>query len=91
MTRIHLAAAFDSTISGLRLIADADRFDWNELIDTVQKLAPSAAVSVRLSNPDIDLGESDNAPGLALMNKWWDQKEYTSLEQTVRENSAGAT
>jgi hypothetical protein len=89
VARLHLAAAFDATVNGQRFIAAAAKFDWNELIDTVQKLAPAAKVAPRLENPDKDLGENDNAPGAALLKKWWGQDGYVGFEQTIRENLAG--
>jgi hypothetical protein len=86
VARLHLAAAFDATVTGQRFIAAAGKFDWNELIDTVQRLAPTAKVAPRLVNPDKDLGENDNAPGAALLKKWWGQDGYVGFEQTLREN-----
>lgn len=89
VARIHLAAAFDATIIGQRFIAAADKFDWNKLIDEIQKLKPSAKVAPHYPEPiGRDLGENENAPGAALLTKWWDQKGYTSLEQTLRDNLA---
>jgi nucleoside-diphosphate-sugar epimerase len=86
VARLHLAAAFDATVIGQRFIAAAAKFDWNELIDVVQKLAPTAKVAPRLVNPDKNLGENDNAPGAALLKKWWGQEGYVGLEQSIRKN-----
>lgn len=89
VSRIHLAAAFDKTIVGERFIAAASKFDWNELIDTIQKISPSANVAPRFPEPvDKDLGDNDFAPGEAVLKKWWRQDSYKSLEQTLRENLA---
>ncbi|EPE32872.1 NAD dependent epimerase/dehydratase, putative [Glarea lozoyensis ATCC 20868] len=89
VARLHLAASIDATIVGQRFIAAADKFNWNELIDEIQNLKPSAKVAPHFPEPvDKDLGEKDNAPGAALLTKWWDQKGYTSFEQTLRENLA---
>ncbi|KAF4629389.1 hypothetical protein G7Y89_g8763 [Cudoniella acicularis] len=63
-------------------------FNWNKLIDVVRKLKPSAKVTPHLTEPNIDLGDNDNALEAALLAKWWDQKGYTLLEQTIRENLA---
>jgi len=90
VARIHLAAAFDATIAGERFIAAADKFHWNELIDTVQKIAPSAKVAEHLPEPiDKDLGENDNAPGSAVLAKWFGQNGYTGLEEALRRNLEG--
>jgi hypothetical protein len=86
VARIHLAAAFDSTIVGQRFIAAAAPFNWNELIDVVQKIKPSAKVAKHLADPGKDLGEQDNAPGEGVLIKWWGQEGYTSFEETIREN-----
>ncbi|KAK3653217.1 hypothetical protein LTR56_004753 [Elasticomyces elasticus] len=86
VARLHLAAAFDATIVGQRFIASAAPFNWNEMIDVVQKLKPSAQVAPHYAEPNVDMGDNDNAPGAALLNKWWDQGGYTSFEETIREN-----
>lgn len=86
LTVVSLAAAFDATVIGQRFIAAAGKFDWNELIDVVQKLAPTAKVAPRLVNPDKDLGNNDNTPGAALLKKWWGQEGYVDLEHSIREN-----
>lgn len=55
VARIHLAAAFDITISGQWLIAAADPFNCNEMINAVKKLKPSAKVPQHLAEPGKDL------------------------------------
>ncbi|KAK5709724.1 hypothetical protein LTR17_019544 [Elasticomyces elasticus] len=86
VARLHLAAAFDATIVGQRFIASAAPFNWNEMIDVVQKLKPSAQVAPHYAEPNIDMGDNDNAPGETLLKKWWDQEGYTPFEETIREN-----
>lgn len=91
VARIHLAAAFDATVAGERFIAAADKFHWNELIDTVQKIVPSAKVAEHLPEPiNKDLGENDNAPGAVMLAKWFGQGSYTGLEETIRRHLEGA-
>jgi nucleoside-diphosphate-sugar epimerase len=90
VARIHLAAAFDATVFGERFIAAADKFNWNELIDTVRRIAPDAKVAKHLPEPiDKDLGENDNNPGADLLAKWFGQSGYTGLEETIRRHLEG--
>ncbi|EHK99821.1 putative Ankyrin-3 [Glarea lozoyensis 74030] len=56
VARLHLAASIDATIVGQRFIAAADKFNWNELIDEIQNLKPSAKVAPHFPEPvDKDL------------------------------------
>ncbi len=86
VARFHVAAAIDATTAGQRYIAAAAPFHWNDLINVIQKLAPKAKVASHLINATDDLGENDNAPGAALLEKWWGQKAFTAFEETIKQN-----
>ncbi len=86
VARLYVAAAIDATTAGQRYVAAAAPFDWNDLIDVIQKLVPEAKVASHLGNATDDLGENDNAPGAALLEKWWGQKGFTGFEETIKQN-----
>lgn len=89
VARLHLAAAIDATITNERFLASAAPFNWNELIDVVQKIAPVAKVAEKLENPSVDIGVIDNAPGAEALRKWFGQEGWTGFEETLRENLEG--
>ncbi|KAL2075841.1 hypothetical protein VTL71DRAFT_784 [Oculimacula yallundae] len=89
VARLHLAAAIDATITNERFLAAAAPFNWNELVDVVQKIAPDAKVAAHLEDPSIDIGVVDNQPGAEALKKWFGQDGWTGLEVSIRENLEG--
>lgn len=89
VARLHVVAAIDSTINHERIFAFGSPFNWNDLVDAVQKAKPSAVLQPHDPSAGRDLSEPDNELGRTLLKKWWNQPDYTSLEESIRQNLEG--
>ncbi|OCK81425.1 NAD(P)-binding protein [Lepidopterella palustris CBS 459.81] len=87
--RIHIAAAIDVSLANERIFAFAHPYNWNDIIDAVQKARPDKELPKHISDQARDLSEPDNDLGAQLLRKWWNQDGYKSLEQSVKENLEG--
>lgn len=88
--RIHLAALLDKTVKNERIFAYAQPFHWNDLLEAVRKVRPHAkTLPDPLPPNDRDLSEVDNHLGESLLQKWFNQTGYKTLEESVRENLEG--
>lgn len=84
--RLHIAAVIDNTVNDERIYAFDSPFNWNDIIDAVKEVRPNAKLPDHVPEQGRDLSEPDNALGAKLLAKWWGQKGYRGLVQSVREN-----
>lgn len=87
--RIHVAAAIDKSLTNERILAFDSPWNWTAIIDAVQKARPNAKLPARNPDEAKDLSEPDNALGAQLLQKWFGQKGYKGLEQSVVDNLEG--
>ena len=93
--RIHLAAAFDSSLSNERIYAFDTPYNWNSIIDAIEQLKPGIqTLPERPKDEGEDLSDPDNKLGGELLKKWWGQegengRGWKGLLQSVKENLEG--
>jgi hypothetical protein len=83
--RIHVAAAIDSAVSGQRIFACDEPFNWRLVIGAMQKVLPDADLPSPDPNELLDISTVDNELGAGLLRKWWGQPGYKGLEQSIQE------
>lgn len=87
--RIHVAALIDQTVANERVFAFAQPFDWNDMLEAVRIAKPNARLPGPLPPHGKDISEVDNSLGRDLLRKWFNQTQYTSLEESVAQNLEG--
>ena len=93
--RIHLAAAFDSSLSNERIYAFDSPYNWNKIMDAIKELKPDIkTLPERIQDEGEDLSDPDNQLGGELLKKWWGQegengRGWKGLLQSVKENLEG--
>jgi nucleoside-diphosphate-sugar epimerase len=87
--RIHLGALMDKTVANERVFAFGQPFDWNDMRQAVRKEMPDAPVGEELPPHGKDVSEVDNSLARELLRKWFGQAQFTTLEESVRENLEG--
>lgn len=89
--RIHvIAAALDPSIKNERIFAFNVAFNWTQIIEIIKKLRPDAtSVAKPPQDEGRDLSKVPNELGAQLLEKWYGQEGYKSIEQSVAENLEG--
>ena len=86
--RLHVSGLIDPRVENERILAYAEPFNWNDILALLRKLY----VDRRFPNdiPDLprDLSKVDNSRGAYLLQAYG-REGFTSLEETVKENTAG--
>ena len=89
--RLHLAAAvLDGSLVSQRIFAFANEFNWNDVIDLIQEVRPDLKLTMQ-KDPSLgrDLTKVPKKQGSDLLQKWFGQTGYASLEHSVKENLEG--
>jgi nucleoside-diphosphate-sugar epimerase len=88
--KVHFAALVDSTVMNQRILAWGQRFAWNDVLMLVKAHRPHLST---LPDPLPDMGqdelEVDNALARDLLRRWFNQADFKTLEESVRENLEG--
>lgn len=86
--RLHVAALLDPGVENERILAFAHPFNWNDILTALRKIYPDRKFPKDIENAPRDLSKLDNSRGAALLQAFG-RPGFTSLEETVRENTAG--
>lgn len=86
--RLHVIAAIDKTVSNERILAFDEPFNCNKLADIIEKITGRKTIE-QDPNELEDLSVVDNARGAELLQKWWGQKGYQGLFESVKQNIEG--
>ncbi|KFY97139.1 hypothetical protein V498_02242 [Pseudogymnoascus sp. VKM F-4517 (FW-2822)] len=83
---LHVAAALDPEVNGVRLQAWAENCNWNDILVILRKLYPQRKFIDDLPvHPPLAVTTDFSQP-LALLKKWGHQDGWKSLEETVADN-----
>lgn len=85
--RLHLIALVDGSLKNVRILAFDVPFNWNVVLDQFRELFPDRKFPENQEQGS-DLSEVDNTLGAKLLEKWYDQKGYTGLKESLRQNVA---
>lgn len=83
--RLHVAAATDPSIQNKRIMAYAEPYDWNQILDIGRKVLPEAEWPANLEKNDKDLSTVDNAFAKEILQKRFGQDGFQPLEKGVRD------
>jgi hypothetical protein len=86
--RLHLIALIDGSLKNERILAFNVPFNWNVVLDNFRELFPSRTFPENRPLGS-DLSEVDNELGAKLLEKWYGQKGYTELRESLRQNVEG--
>lgn len=86
--RLHIIAAIDKTVTNERVLAFDEPFNWNKVADIIEKITGRKPIDQDPTEPE-DLSTVDNARGAELLVKWWGQKGYQGLFESVKQNIKG--
>lgn len=86
--RLHVAALIDSEVENERILAFASPFNWNDVLACLRKIHPDKTFLEDIKNEPRDQSKLDNSRGAALL-KAFGRDGWTSLEESVRDNTAG--
>lgn len=81
--RLHVAAATDSDISGQRIFAFSEPYNWNQVLEICRSARPQANVPSRLDNDDKDLSTVDNELARNILKNRFGQDSFLPLEKGV--------
>ncbi|KAI1868186.1 hypothetical protein JX265_007009 [Neoarthrinium moseri] len=86
--RLHLIALIDGSLESQRILAFDTPFNWNVVLAQFREMFPEKQF------PDdqpqgLDLSEVDNRLGAELLEKWYGQKSYTGLRESLKQNVEG--
>ncbi|KAL8788941.1 MAG: hypothetical protein Q9195_007057 [Heterodermia aff. obscurata] len=87
--RIHVSALIDANIENERILAYAHPFNWNDVLACLRTLYPDRTFNEDLPHAARDLSIVDNSRGAELLRAHG-REDWTSLEESVRENAAGS-
>ncbi len=87
-TRLHLIALIDGSLQNERVLAFNVPFNWNVILENFRELFPTRTFPGNRPQ-ESDLSEVDNGLGAKLLEKWYGQKGYTELKESVRQNVEG--
>ncbi|KAI1860176.1 hypothetical protein JX265_010100 [Neoarthrinium moseri] len=83
--RIHVAAAIDAKVTGQRIFACDEPFNWHLVTKIIQRLLPDAELPLSDPKEPLDISTIENGLGAKLLKKWWGQPGYKGLEQSIQE------
>ncbi|KAJ6516919.1 NAD-P-binding protein [Mycena vitilis] len=86
--RLHVAALTDPLCNGKRYFGFAAPFNWNDILAILRKQNPGRTFIEDIPDLGRDLSEVPNQVAETLLKKHY-QTGFTSLEETVKENSRG--
>lgn len=81
--RLHVAAATDSSVAGERILAFAEPYNWNQILDICRKARPQANVPANLDNDDKDLSTVDNELARSILKNRFGQEDLLPLEKGI--------
>lgn len=84
--RLHVAAATDSSIRNERILAFAEPYTWNNVLELIRKLRPEAKVPQNIDNNDQDLSTVDNQLAIRILKERFGLQGFTPLEQGIKDN-----
>ncbi|KAK3897874.1 hypothetical protein C8A05DRAFT_47650 [Staphylotrichum tortipilum] len=83
--RLHLIALIDESLQNERILAFNVPFNWNVILENFRELFPIKTFPNNQPQ-ESDLSEVDNVLGAKLLEKWYGQKGYTELKESLRQN-----
>jgi nucleoside-diphosphate-sugar epimerase len=86
---LHLAALTDEEVRNERLVALGEIFDYNRMVDVLEKLVPGSNLPQKLEDPGNPVVEIDTKREVALL-KGLGKDGFTGFEESVRICLAGA-
>lgn len=86
--RLHVAALIDPEVENERILAFAYPFNCNDILQCFRKLYPDKKFPNNIEDNTRDLSKLDNRRGEELLKKFG-RPGWTSLEESIRENTAG--
>ena len=87
--RLHAALLTSPSIRGQRILAFAEPFHWDGVLNILSENKPRAAVYPEdLNDGKRDLSTVDNGPALQLLREKYGQETWTPLKQGVLESVA---
>ncbi|KAG7286016.1 hypothetical protein NEMBOFW57_008313 [Staphylotrichum longicolle] len=86
--RLHLIALIDKSLQNERILAFNVPFNWNIILEKFRELFPTRTFPDNQPQ-ESDLSEVDNELGAKLLEKWYGQKGYTELKESLRQNVEG--
>jgi nucleoside-diphosphate-sugar epimerase len=88
--RLHVAALIDPSCNGQRIFAFAHPFNWSDVLDALRKVYPNKQFMDNIEGEGRDLSEVPNQDAEELLRKHYG-KGWTSLEETLKDNTATLT
>ncbi|KAK4694394.1 hypothetical protein P7C71_g3180, partial [Lecanoromycetidae sp. Uapishka_2] len=86
--RLHVAALIDPGIENERILAFCSPFNWNDVLACLGRLYPQKTFPDDIEDEPRDLSKLNNSRGADLL-KSFGRPGWTSLEESVRDNTAG--
>lgn len=90
VAKLHVAAMTDSSIKGERILAFAETWNWNKIIDIVERIRPDLKdkAPARLESNDEDLSTVDTALAVRILKERFGQDGWSKLEDSLKANLA---
>lgn len=88
VARLHLSALIDPDVENERLLAFAYPYNWNDILASLRRLYPGKTFPENVPDLPRDLSTPDNTRGAQLL-KAHGRDGWTSLEESVKDNTAG--
>lgn len=86
--RLQVSALIDPDVENERILAFAYPYNWNDILACLRKLYPDKTFSEDIPNAPRDLSTLDNSRGAELLRAHG-RDGWTSLEESIKENTAG--
>lgn len=86
--RLHVSGLIDPDVENERILAFAYPYNWNDILASLRKLYPDKTFSEDIPNAPRDLSTLDNSRGAELLRAHG-RDGWTSLEESIKENTAG--
>ena len=86
--RIHVSALIDADVENERILAYAYPYNWNDILACLRSLYPNRTFNEDIPDAPRDLSTLDNSRGAELLRAHG-REDWTSLEESVKDNTAG--
>ncbi|KAJ9621827.1 hypothetical protein H2204_011743 [Knufia peltigerae] len=83
---VHVAAVLDPEVKNARLQTWGRSTHWNDVLGILRKLSPGKLFIDDYPDPYHLKVSVDQSESLALLKKWADKNDWTSLEDSISEN-----